>query len=187
APVRQNEPLAEVIEHHDPANRIWQRGHQESVISARVHAGDGARRVSAEAVREEPLRFDQTLGGIGRCRIELQASRASIEQSSHDGLSTAHALLSPSRGDAMRPALHLWEPARARPGSPRRATIRRRRYRPWEYRNRRTRDRPRTRLAATPFEQAGRRVAPRMDSDGCAGPGSRRESDHAPADRRKPG
>ena len=60
--------LGDVTEHHDAAERRRQRRDQEAVIPPRDHAGNGADRVAAQAVGDEPLARDQRVGirGVGR-------------------------------------------------------------------------------------------------------------------------
>ena len=53
--IRQPHALEQVIQHHHAAERRRQRGDEQAVIPARDDAGDRARRVAAEPVRDEPL------------------------------------------------------------------------------------------------------------------------------------
>src|SRR5581483_11184486 len=49
-------------------HRRSQRGHQQAVVAPRVHAGDGARRVAAEPIGDEPL--------TAQCGVEVAAHGA---------------------------------------------------------------------------------------------------------------
>ena len=60
---RQPDALEQVIEHHDAPERRRQRRDQHAVVATRQHAGDGARRVAAEAVGHQPLAPRRALAG----------------------------------------------------------------------------------------------------------------------------
>ena len=55
ATVGPAELLPEVVEHHRPAERCRQRRNQQRVVTPRQGARNGARRVPAEAVGDEPF------------------------------------------------------------------------------------------------------------------------------------
>ena len=74
--------LAEVIEHDHSAERVWQRGDEKAVIAARDDARHAARRVSAQAVRHDPLGVEQLLHSSVAVGRQIERANDFIEEAS---------------------------------------------------------------------------------------------------------
>src|SRR5688572_4769653 len=72
--IPETELLPDVIEHHRPPERRWQRRNQQTVISPRDGAGNRSTCITAEAVRHQPFLPGQLFSSLGR-RLPTNATR----------------------------------------------------------------------------------------------------------------
>ena len=71
AAIPETDLLPDVIEHHRPPERRWQRRNQQTVVSPRDGAGNRSARITAEAVRHQPFLPGQLFrpSGVGSQRM----------------------------------------------------------------------------------------------------------------------